>query len=463
MEHRIEKDTMGEVEVPADRLWGAQTQRSLQNFCIGQERMRRPMIRAMGLIKQAAAQVNAELGGIPEEIGSAIENAAEEVIAGTLDDHFPLVVYQTGSGTQSNMNCNEVIANRANQVLGQPLGSQKPVHPNDHVNHAQSTNDSFPSAIHVACASECHDRLLPAIEALKNCLDEKSSAFADVVKIGRTHLQDATPLTLGQEISGWADQLRIASQQIQDALSLVYELPIGGTAVGTGLNTRPGYAEKVPAAIAAKTGIPFVPAPNKFAQLAGKEAIVGLSGALKSLATAMHKIANDVRWLASGPRCGIGEITIPANEPGSSIMPGKINPTQSEALTMACARVIGNDTSIGFSGALGNFELNVYMPVIGDCILQSIDLLASAIDSFRSNCVSGIEPVQERIDDLLHRSLMLVTALNPHIGYDKAADVAKTAHAEGKTLREVAMEKGYCSGEEFDNWVVPSQMTGPAD
>ncbi|MEC9475618.1 MAG: class II fumarate hydratase [Planctomycetota bacterium] len=463
MEHRIEKDTMGEIEVPADRLWGAQTQRSLQNFCIGQERMRRPMIRAMGLIKQAAAQVNAELGGIPEEIGSAIENAAEEVIAGTLDDHFPLVVYQTGSGTQSNMNCNEVIANRANQVLGQPLGSQKPVHPNDHVNHAQSTNDSFPSAIHVACASECHDRLLPAIEALKNCLDEKSSAFADVVKIGRTHLQDATPLTLGQEISGWADQLRIASQQIQDALSLVYELPIGGTAVGTGLNTRPGYAEKVPAAIAAKTGIPFVPAPNKFAQLAGKEAIVGLSGALKSLATAMHKIANDVRWLASGPRCGIGEITIPANEPGSSIMPGKINPTQSEALTMACARVIGNDTSIGFSGALGNFELNVYMPVIGDCILQSIDLLASAIDSFRSNCVSGIEPVQERIDDLLHRSLMLVTALNPHIGYDKAADVAKTAHAEGKTLREVAMEKGYCSGEEFDNWVVPSQMTGPAD
>lgn len=463
MEHRIEKDTMGEVKVPADRLWGAQTQRSLENFCIGHERMRRPMIRAMGLIKQAAAQVNAELGGIPDEIASAIETAAEEVIAGDLDDHFPLVVYQTGSGTQSNMNCNEVIANRANQTLGQPLGSQNPVHPNDHVNHAQSTNDSFPSAIHVACASECHDRLLPAIDALKECLDEKSAAFSDIVKIGRTHLQDATPLTLGQEISGWADQLRIVSQQIRDALALVYELPIGGTAVGTGLNTRPGYAEKVPAALASKTGIPFTSAPNKFAQLAGKEAIVGLSGALKSLATALHKIANDVRWLASGPRCGIGEITIPANEPGSSIMPGKINPTQSEALTMACARVLGNDAAIGFSGALGNFELNVYMPVMGDCILQSIDLLASSIDSFRSNCVAGIEPVQDRIDDLLQRSLMLVTALNPHIGYDKAADVAKTAYNEGKTLKEVAVEKGYCNEEEFDKWVIPEEMIRPAE
>ncbi|MEC9475851.1 MAG: class II fumarate hydratase [Planctomycetota bacterium] len=463
MDHRIEKDTMGEVKVPADRLWGAQTQRSLQNFCIGQERMRRPMIRAMGLIKQATARVNAELGGIPEEIGSAIESAAEEVIAGDLDDHFPLVVYQTGSGTQSNMNCNEVIANRANQSLGQPLGSQSPVHPNDHVNHAQSTNDSFPTAIHVASACECHDRLLPAIDALRKCFDEKAAAFNDIVKIGRTHLQDATPLTLGQEISGWSDQLRIAGQQVRDALALVHELPIGGTAVGTGLNTRPGYAEKVPAALAEKTGIEFVSAPNKFAQLAGKEAIVGLSGAVKSLATALHKIANDVRWLASGPRCGIGEITIPANEPGSSIMPGKVNPTQSEALTMVCARVIGNDVAIGFCGALGNFELNVYMPVIGDCMLQSIDLLASAMNSFRENCASGIEPVSERIDDLLHRSLMLVTALNPHIGYDKAADVAKTAHAEGKTLREVAVEKGYCSEEEFDKWVIPGEMIRPAD
>ncbi len=462
MEHRIEKDTMGEVEVEADRLWGAQTQRSLENFCIGQERMRRPLIRAMGLVKQAAAAVNAELGGITSEIASAIDSAAEEVISGDLDDHFPLVVYQTGSGTQSNMNCNEVIANRANQMLGNPLGSQDPVHPNDHVNHAQSTNDSFPTAIHVACACECHDRLLPAIDALRKCFDEKSVEFSTVVKIGRTHLQDATPLTLGQEISGWSDQLRITGQQIRDALALVHELPIGGTAVGTGLNTRHGYAEKVPGALASKTGISFVSAPNKFAQLGGKEAIVGLSGALKSLATALHKIANDVRWLASGPRCGIGEITIPANEPGSSIMPGKINPTQSEAMTMACARVIGNDASIGFSGALGNFELNVYMPVIGDCILQSIDLLASATDSFRENCVAGIEPVQQRIDDLLHSSLMLVTALNPHIGYDKAADVAKTAHAQGKTLREVAVEKGYCSAEQFDEWVVPGNMTGPA-
>ena len=462
MEHRIEKDTMGEVEVEADRLWGAQTQRSLENFCIGQERMRRPLIRAMGLVKQAAAAVNAELGGITSEIASAIDSAAEEVISGDLDDHFPLVVYQTGSGTQSNMNCNEVIANRANQMLGNPLGSQDPVHPNDHVNHAQSTNDSFPTAIHVACACECHDRLLPAIDALRKCFDEKSVEFSTVVKIGRTHLQDATPLTLGQEISGWSDQLRITGQQIRDALALVHELPIGGTAVGTGLNTRHGYAEKVPGVLASKTGISFVSAPNKFAQLGGKEAIVGLSGALKSLATALHKIANDVRWLASGPRCGIGEITIPANEPGSSIMPGKINPTQSEAMTMACARVIGNDASIGFSGALGNFELNVYMPVIGDCILQSIDLLASATDSFRENCVAGIEPVQQRIDDLLHSSLMLVTALNPHIGYDKAADVAKTAHAQGKTLREVAVEKGYCSAEQFDEWVVPGNMTGPA-
>ncbi|MGE4619324.1 MAG: class II fumarate hydratase [Planctomycetota bacterium] len=463
MEHRIEKDTMGEVEVAADRLWGAQTQRSLENFCIGQERLRRPLIRAMGLVKQAAAAVNAELGGITSEIASAIDSAAEEVISGDLDDHFPLVVYQTGSGTQSNMNCNEVIANRANQMLGNPLGSQDPVHPNDHVNHAQSTNDSFPTAIHVACASECHDRLLPAIDALRKCLDEKAGEFSTVVKIGRTHLQDATPLTLGQEISGWSDQLRITQKQIQDSLTLILELPIGGTAVGTGLNTRPGYAEKVPAALANKTGISFVPAPNKFAQLGGKEAIVGLSGSLKSLATALHKIANDVRWLASGPRCGIGAITIPANEPGSSIMPGKVNPTQSEAMTMACARVIGNDASIGFSGALGNFELNVYMPVIGDCILQSIDLLASSINSFRENCASGIEPVQQRIDDLLHRSLMLVTALNPHIGYDKAADVAKTAHAQGKTLREVAVEKGYCSAEEFDGWVIPSEMTFPAN
>jgi fumarate hydratase, class II len=459
MDYRIEKDTMGEVQVPSDRLWGAQTQRSLQNFRIGSERMRRPMIRAMGLVKQAAAQVNAELGGIPNEVAEAIIGATDEVIRGDLDDHFPLVVYQTGSGTQSNMNSNEVIANRANQTLGQPLGSKSPVHPNDHVNHAQSTNDSFPTAIHVACASECHDRLIPAISALRDCFNDLARKNSGIVKIGRTHLQDATPLTLGQEISGWSDQLRIADHNLKSALELIHELPIGGTAVGTGLNTREGYAEKVPAVLSKTTGIPFIPAPNKFAQLGGKEALVALSGALKTLASALHKIANDVRWLASGPRCGIGEITIPANEPGSSIMPGKVNPTQSEAMTMVCARVLGNDAAIGFSGSLGNFELNVYMPVIGDCVLQSIDLLAASIDSFRENCAEGIEPIQERIEDLLHRSLMLVTALNPHIGYDKAADVAKTAHAEGKTLREVAIEKGYCTGEEFDSWVVPSEMT----
>lgn len=458
MDHRIEKDTMGDIEVPADRLWGAQTQRSLQNFRIGSERMRRPMIRAMGLVKQAAARVNAELGGIPADVAKAIDGAAEEVIRGDLDDHFPLVVYQTGSGTQSNMNSNEVIANRANQILGQPLGSKNPVHPNDHVNHAQSTNDSFPTAIHVACASECHDRLLPALESLRSCFNELAEKYSGIVKIGRTHLQDATPLTLGQEIGGWADQMRIAEHQIRAAIELVCELPIGGTAVGTGLNTREGYSEMVPLVLAGTTGIPFVAAPDKFAQLGGKEALVALSGALKTLATALHKIANDVRWLASGPRCGIGEITIPANEPGSSIMPGKVNPTQSEAMTMVCARVIGNDSTIAFSGALGNFELNVYMPVIGDCILQSIDILSAAMDSFRENCAGGIEPVQERIDELLHRSLMLVTALNPHIGYDKAADVAKTAHAEGKTLREVAIDKGYCTGAQFDEWVVPSEM-----
>ena len=458
MDHRTEKDTMGEIDVPADRLWGAQTQRSLQNFRIGSEKMRRPMIRAMGLVKQAAARVNSELGGIPADVAKAIDNAAVEVIRGDLDDHFPLVVYQTGSGTQSNMNCNEVLANRANQMLGEALGSKSPVHPNDHVNHAQSTNDSFPTAIHVASASECHDRLLPALTALRSCFTELAAKYSHIVKIGRTHLQDATPLTLGQEIGGWADQLRIAEHQIKSALELVYELPIGGTAVGTGLNTREGYSEMVPLVLTGTTGIPFVSAPDKFAQLGGKEALVALSGALKTLATALHKIANDVRWLASGPRCGIGEITIPANEPGSSIMPGKVNPTQSEAMTMVCARVIGNDSTISFSGALGNFELNVYMPVIGDCVLQSIDILSAAMDSFRENCAGGIAPVQERINELLHRSLMLVTALNPHIGYDKAADVAKTAHSEGKTLREVAIEKGYCSGAQFDEWVVPSEM-----
>ena len=459
--HRTEKDTMGEIQVPADRYWGAQTQRSLENFKIGSERMRRPLIAAIGIVKQSAAEVNAELGGIDADVGKAVEAAAQEVIDGKLDDHFPLVVWQTGSGTQTNMNANEVIANRANESLGQPLGVKEPVHPNDHVNHAQSTNDSFPTAIHVACAREIHERLIPAITQMRATLDKKAAAFDAVVKIGRTHLQDATPLTLGQEFSGYADQLRICQESLEQALEGLLPLPIGGTAVGTGLNTRPGYAEKVPAAIARRTGLSFSSAPNKFASMAGKEALVQASGAIRTLAAAVTKIANDVRWLASGPRCGIGEIFIPENEPGSSIMPGKVNPTQCEAITMVCARVFGNDAGVGFAGSSGNFELNVYMPMIADTVLQSIDLLASGLNSFHDNCVAGIEPNHEKIEENLHRSLMLVTALNPHIGYDKAADIAKTAYKEGKTLKEVGVEKGYLTAEEFDDWVVPSEMVRP--
>jgi fumarate hydratase class II len=460
--HRTERDTMGTIEVPADRYWGAQTQRSFQNFEIGDETMRRPLIRAIGLVKQSAAEVNAALGGIDPELSRTVQAAAQEVIDGALDDHFPLVVWQTGSGTQTNMNANEVIANRANEMLGQPLGEQSPVHPNDHVNHAQSTNDSFPTAIHVAAACEIDSRLLPAIRRLRDCLEEKASAFDAIVKIGRTHLQDATPLTLGQEFSGYADQLRICQEALEHALDGLLDLPIGGTAVGTGLNTRPGYAEQVPAALAARTGLPFRSAPNKFASMAGKEALVHASGATRTLAGALTKIANDVRWLASGPRCGIGEILIPANEPGSSIMPGKVNPTQCEALTMLCTRVFGNDVTVGMAGSAGNFELNVYMPVIADAVLQSVDLLASGIESFTSHCALGIEPNHERIEENLHRSLMLVTALNPHIGYDKAADIAKTAYKEGKTLRQVGIEKGYLTGEDFDAWVVPADMVHPS-
>ena len=461
MDVRIERDSMGELQVPADRYWGAQTQRSLLNFKIGSERMPRPLIRALGLVKQSAAEVNARLGGIPEEIGTAIEAAAQEVIDGALDDHFPLVVWQTGSGTQTNMNTNEVIANRAIESLGGELGSKTPVHPNDHVNHAQSTNDAYPTAIHVAAAEEVQGRLLPALARLRETLESKQAEFAEIVKIGRTHLQDATPLTLGQEFSGYAAQVAICERALSRALDEVYPLAIGGTAVGTGLNTRPGYAEGVAEALARRTGLPFVSADNKFAQMAGKEALVNLHGALNAVATALHKIANDVRWLASGPRCGIGEIRIPENEPGSSIMPGKVNPTQSEALTMVATRVIGNGTTVSMAGASGNFELNVYMPVIAYATLQSIDLLASATLSFNDNCAVGIEADRRKIDENLHRSLMLVTALNPHIGYDNAADVAKTAYKEGKTLREVAVEKGLLSGEDFDRLVVPAEMTGP--
>ncbi len=463
MKTRTESDSMGALQVPADRYWGAQTQRSLENFRIGSERLPRPLIRALGLVKHCAAKVNAGFGDLPAHIADAIGQAAEEVIDGRLDDHFPLVVWQTGSGTQSNMNANEVIANRAAEILGDRLGQNRTVHPNDHVNRAQSTNDVFPTAIHVAAASETQARLLPALAKLRATLAGKAREFAGVVKIGRTHLQDATPLSLGQEFSGYADQIRIAEASIEGVLPLVLELPIGGTAVGTGLNTRVGYATRMTSALAERTGIKFVEADNRFASMAGKEALVALSGALKTAATALNKIANDVRWLASGPRCGIGEILLPANEPGSSIMPGKVNPTQSEALTMVATRVIGNDVTIGLAGSSGNFELNAYMPVIGYTLLQSIDLLASASASFNDRCAAGIEPDRARIEENLRRSLMLVTALNPLIGYDKAADVAKTAHAEGKSLRETALAKGYLTEAEFDAAVVPEAMTAPKE
>ena len=460
---RIERDSMGEVEVPADRYWGAQTQRSLENFRIGTERLPRPLIRALGLVKQCAAEVNEAFGDLSGDVSEAIRDAAQEVIDGHLDDHFPLVVWQTGSGTQSNMNANEVIANRAAERMGETLGSGRSVHPNDHVNRSQSTNDVFPSAIHVAVAVDISERLLPALARLRATLEAKAAAFDGIVKIGRTHLQDATPLTLGQEFSGYADQIRISEEAIRAVLPLVLELPIGGTAVGTGLNTRAGYAAKMAAAITERTGLAFTEARNRFASMGGKEGLVAVSGGLKTAAGALNKIANDVRWLASGPRCGIGEILIPANEPGSSIMPGKVNPTQSEALTMVAARVVGNDVTVTVAGGAGNFELNVYLPVIGYTVLQSVDLLASATDSFNDRCAAGIEANRERIDENLHRSLMLVTALNPHIGYDRAADVAKTAHVEGKTLREVVIEKGLMSGERFDEVVVPAHMIRPSE
>ena len=461
MGKRIERDSMGEIEVPEDRYWGAQTQRSFENFKIGEERLPRPLIRALALVKQCAAAVNAQSGDLPLDVSEAIREAAQEVIDGRLHEHFPLVVWQTGSGTQSNMNVNEVIANRAAERMGDALGANRSVHPNDHVNYSQSTNDVFPSAIHIATAVEVSERLLPALARLRATLEAKARAFNDIVKIGRTHLQDATPLTLGQEFSGYADQLRISEDVLRAVLPLTLELPIGGTAVGTGLNTRVGYAHKMAAAIAERTGLAFTEAPNRFASMAGKEGLVAMSGALKTAAGALNKVANDVRWLASGPRCGIGEILIPANEPGSSIMPGKVNPTQSEALTMVAAQIIGNDVTVTVAGSAGNFELNVYLPVIGAAVLQSVDLLASAADSFNDRCAAGIEPNRERIEENVHRSLMLVTALNPHIGYDNAADVAKTAHTEGKTLREVVVEKGLMSAERFDEVVVPAHMIEP--
>ena len=463
MNTRVERDSMGEVAVPADRYWGAQTQRSLQNFRIGEERLPRPLIRALALVKQCAAVVNRELGDLPPDVSEAIRQAAQEVVDGRLDGHFPLVVWQTGSGTQSNMNLNEVIANRAAEILGEPLGSNRSVHPNDHVNRSQSTNDVFPTAIHISAVVRTSEALLPALGRLRAVLESKARSFDDIVKIGRTHLQDATPLTLGQVFSGFADQIRLAETALRGVLPLVLELPIGGTAVGTGLNTRAAYAPRMVAEIAKRTGLPFVEAPNRFASMAGKEGAVAMAGALQSTAGALNKIANDVRWLASGPRCGIGEILIPANEPGSSIMPGKVNPTQSEALTMVACRVIGNSMTVTMAGASGNFELNVYLPVIAYSLLQSIDLLADATDSFNDHCASGIEANRNRIEENLHRSLMLVTALNPHIGYEAAAGVAKSAYTEGKTLREVVVEKGLMSGERFDELVVPADMVKPGE
>ena len=461
MQMRIEHDTMGEVAVPNNALWGAQTQRSLQNFKIGHERLPRAMIRAMGLVKKAAAITNAELKQLPQELSQYIVDAAEEVIEGKWDDHFPLVVWQTGSGTQSNMNCNEVIANIANQKLGHALGAQNPVHPNDHVNRAQSTNDSFPTAIHVAAALQINELLIPAVEKLKDTLHAKSQEFNDIVKIGRTHLQDATPLTLGQEFSGYVSQLEHGLKRLNQALAGLYELPLGGTAVGTGLNTHPDYAVKAAEQLSGLTGLPFITAPNKFEALAGRDAAVFASGALKTLAVSLNKIANDIRWLASGPRCGFGELRIPENEPGSSIMPGKVNPTQSEAMTMVVAQVLGNDTTINVAGASGNFELNVFMPVIAYNLLQSIQLLGDACNSFNDHCAIGIEPNREKIDYFLHNSLMLVTALNPVIGYENSAKVAKTAYKENKTLKQVAVELGLVSEAQFDEVVKPENMVSP--
>ena len=458
---RSEKDTMGAVNVPIDAYWGAQTERSRNNFKIGGETLPQPLIEAMALVKKAAAITNAKLGRISDDKRDLIVQAADEIINGALRDQFPLVVWQTGSGTQSNMNMNEVIANRANELVGQGKGSYQPIHPNDDVNHAQSTNDSFPTAIRVAAARQITYLLIPAVQKLRDTLASKAEQFAGIVKIGRTHLQDATPLTLGQEFSGYVSQLDHALIRLDAALEGLYELPLGGTAVGTGLNAHPDYAEQVAQTLATLTDVPFVTAPNKFEALAARDAEVFASGALKTLAASLNKIANDVRWLASGPRCGIGELRIPENEPGSSIMPGKVNPTQSEAMTMVVAQVMGNDVTINMAGASGNFELNVFMPVIGYNLLQSIRLLADTCDSFNDHCAVGIEPVTEKIDYFLHNSLMLVTALNRHVGYENAAKIAKTAYKENKTLKQVAVELGLLTDAQFDEWVKPEAMISP--
>ena len=459
---RLEKDSFGPIEVPAERLWGAQTERSRRYFRISSERMPLAVIHALALAKRSAARVNRALGLLDARKADAIERAADEVLAGRHDEEFPLVVWQTGSGTQSNMNVNEVLANRASELLGGERGQKRLVHPNDDVNCGQSSNDVFPTAMHVAAARAIEHDLLPRLERLEATLSAKAEEFAAIVKIGRTHLQDATPLTLGQEFSGYVEQLAQAEAAIELALPGLCELAIGGTAVGTGLNTHPEFGARVAQDLSQATGMSFKSAPNKFAALAGHEAMVFAHGALKTLAAALFKIANDVRWLASGPRSGLGELRIPENEPGSSIMPGKVNPTQAEALTMLCAQVFGNDTAIGFGAASGNFELNVYKPMLIHNFLQSVRLLADGCASFEEHCARGIQADEERIRDLLERSLMLVTALAPHIGYDRAAEIAKKAHKEGSTLKEAALALGYVSIADYDRWVRPEAMTKPA-
>ena len=458
MNFRTERDTLGPIEVPAHRLWGAQTQRSLLHFAISGERQPQEILRALALVKQASATVNHALGLLARDKTDAIVAAAQEVIDGLHAQEFPLVVWQTGSGTQTHMNVNEVLANRASELLGGPRGEQRLVHPNDDVNRSQSSNDTYPTAMHVAAAEAIERHLLPALARLRATLDAKARAFADIVKIGRTHLQDATPITLGQEVSGWAAQLAHAERHVRATLPHLHELALGGTAVGTGLNAPRGYAEAVARELARLTGLPFVTAPNKFEALASCDALVQAHGALKGLAASLMKIANDVRWLASGPRSGLDEISIPENEPGSSIMPGKVNPTQSEALTMLCAQVLGNDVAISIGGASGNFELNVFRPMIAHNFQQSVRLLADGMASFNDHCAAGIEPNRQRIDELVQRSLMLVTALNPHIGYDKAAKIAKRAHQDGLSLREAAVASGFLSAEQFDAWVRPQDM-----
>jgi len=457
---RSETDSIGAIEVPDEAYWGAQTQRSLINFAIGGQRMPLEVIHALALIKKAAARVNARTGELPADIARLIEQAADEVLAGRHDDHFPLVVWQTGSGTQSNMNVNEVIAGRANELAGGVRGGKSPVHPNDHVNRAQSSNDSFPTAMHIAVLQRVHAALLPAIDELRASLAEQAVRHRDQLKTGRTHLMDATPITFGQELSAYVTQLELAERSIRASLPAICELAQGGTAVGTGLNTPPGFAEAIAAELAALSGLPLVSATNKFAALAGHEPLVALSGALKTLACALMKIANDLRLLGSGPRAGLAEVRLPANEPGSSIMPGKVNPTQCEALSMLCCQVMGNDATIGFAASQGHLQLNVFKPVIIHNLLESIRLLADGCRNFREHCIDGLQVDAQRMEHFLEQGLMLVTALNPHIGYDKAAQIAKKAYAEGTTLRQAALALGYLTDEQFDSWVRPEQMLG---